>query len=60
MLTVVAGALGAGKTHWIHEQMTAQDGLEQVRAESLLYINPLTVGVDAYRFGRSRSCPYRY
>lgn len=44
MLTVVAGSLGAGKTHWICEQMTAQKDLK-----SLLYINPLTVGVDAYR-----------
>ncbi len=49
MLTVVAGSLGAGKTRWIKEQMTAQDRSEQVCAESLLYINPLTVGVDASR-----------
>ncbi len=44
MLTVVAGSLGAGKTHWIQEQMTAQ-----ADSKALLYINPLTVGVDAYR-----------
>ncbi len=44
MLTVVAGSLGAGKTHWIWEQMTAQEG-----SESLLYVNPMTIGVDAYR-----------
>lgn len=44
MLTVVAGSLGAGKTHWIGEQMTAQEG-----SESLLYVNPMTIGVDAYR-----------
>lgn len=49
MLTVVAGALGAGKTRWIWEQMTEQASLEQTRPEPLLYISPLTVGVDAFR-----------
>ncbi|NJM99988.1 MAG: GTP-binding protein [Phormidesmis sp. RL_2_1] len=44
MLTVVAGALGAGKTRWIWDQMTALKG-----PEPLIYINPLTIGVDAYR-----------
>jgi len=43
MLTVVAGSLGAGKTRWIWDQMTASNS-----AQSLVYINPLTVGVDAY------------
>ena len=49
MLTVVAGLLGAGKTRWIWEQMTAPDCSKQSRTELLLYINPLTVGVDASR-----------
>lgn len=49
MLTVVAGPLGAGKTRWIWEQMTAPDRSKQSRTELLLYINPLTVGVDASR-----------
>jgi G3E family GTPase len=42
MLTVVAGSCGAGKTHWIWEQMIAHPA-------SPLYISPLTVGVDASR-----------
>lgn len=44
MLTVVAGSLGAGKTRWIWEQMAAIDS-----RQPLIYVNPLTVGVDAYR-----------
>jgi len=43
MLTVVAGSLGVGKTRWIWEQMASSDS-----PQSLVYINPLTVGVDAY------------
>ncbi len=44
MLTVVAGSLGAGKTQWIHEQMAALES-----HLPLVYVNPLTAGVDAYR-----------
>lgn len=44
MLTVVAGPCGAGKTHWIWQQMIAQKD-----AKPLVYISPATVGVDAYR-----------
>lgn len=44
MLTVVAGSLGAGKTRWIRDQLTAPDS-----PNSPLYISPVTVGVDACR-----------
>lgn len=44
MLTVVAGPCGAGKTHWIGQQMIAQKD-----AKPLVYISPATVGVDACR-----------
>lgn len=44
MLTVVAGSLGAGKTRWIWEQMTTSNS-----PQSLVYVNPLTTGIDAHR-----------
>ncbi|MEL7224200.1 MAG: GTP-binding protein, partial [Cyanobacteria bacterium J06576_12] len=44
---VVAGSLGAGKTRWIWEQMASSDSPQPV-SQPVVYINPLTVGVDAY------------
>lgn len=47
MLTVVAGPLGGGKTHWILTQLLARK--EMASNPIGVYISPMTSGVDAHR-----------
>ena len=47
MLTVVAGPLGGGKTHWILTQLFARK--EMASRPIGVYISPMTSGVDAHR-----------
>ncbi|MEM9907968.1 MAG: GTP-binding protein [Cyanobacteria bacterium P01_D01_bin.44] len=47
MLTVVAGPLGGGKTHWILAKLLNRQ--ETTSSPSGVYISPMTSGVDAHR-----------
>ena len=47
MLTVVAGPLGGGKTHWILAQLL--DLKKTASSPTGVYISPMTSGVDAHR-----------
>lgn len=47
MLTVVAGPLGGGKTHWVLAQLLARK--EMASSPIGVYISPKTAGVDAHR-----------